>query len=100
MSQHEFQHLRGSARTAEDFRRLAEWCRSRSEIYRNSLQACETEWRSYHSQSSPQSVPKHPTRGQSLKALKQHYGELAQHWQDLSAEYSGRASQLEANAPR
>jgi hypothetical protein len=100
VSQREFQHLRGRARTAEDFKALADWCRSRSEMYRKSHQDCGAEWRGYHSQSSLQSVAKHPTRGQSLKALGQHYGELSRHWEELATEYSRRARQLETDPSR
>jgi hypothetical protein len=96
MSARQFQHLRDRAYTAEDYTALAKWCRTRSEMYRKSQADCETEWRSHHSQGSPQSVAKHPTREQTLKELGHHYGELSRHWQDLAALYSARAAQMQA----
>jgi hypothetical protein len=99
MNIRQFQHLRDRAHTADDYAALAQWCRSRSEMYRKSEESCEAELRNYHSQSSPQSIAKHPTRGQTLKDLGRHYGELSRHWQDLAAEYSARAEQMQSGAP-
>jgi hypothetical protein len=64
MSLLEFQTLRNRARTAEDFLKLAQWCRSTSELYRK------------------------------RQRLGHDYGELSRHWQDLAMEYSDRAGQL------
>jgi hypothetical protein len=96
---HEYRRLRSQARTAADFRALAQQCQSRSEFYRRSQSAIQAELAAQHVQSSPQSVVKHPTRGQSLKNLADSYGELSRQWEALGTECSGKAIQLEAARP-
>jgi hypothetical protein len=92
----EFKRLREHANTAEDFRKLAQWCELKAEQYRKSKANVEAEVSDHHSRVSPQANPKHPTRGQNLHALAVHYGDLSKQWTDLSEVFVMKASQLDA----
>ena len=96
LTMREFKSLRERANTAEDFRKLATWCRLKAEQYRKSKASLEAELGNQHSRTSPQSNPKHPTRGQDLHALAVHYGDLSRQWADLSEVFSQRAAELDA----
>ena len=94
LSMREFKTLREHAKTAEDYRNLATWCRLKADQYRKSKANLETELGNDHSRISPQSNPKHPARGQNLHALAAHYGDLSKQWTDLSQVFSEKATEL------
>ena len=96
LSMREFKRLREHANTPEEFHKLAVWCQLKAEQYRQSKAELEAEVGDHHSRISPQSNPKHPTRGQDLRTLAAHYGELSKQWTDLSGLYSSKAAELEA----
>jgi hypothetical protein len=99
MSASEFKRLRERARTAEDFRRLATWCRWKAAFYRKDEADCEAELRR-HPQPSPHPQPKHPTRGQTLRTLALHYHELSSHWTELADIFTNKALEVGAHIPR
>jgi hypothetical protein len=100
MSLREFKQLREHARTAEEFRKLAEWCQLKAGLYRKSEANCAAELQNYYTQSSPQSSPKHPTRGHDLHTLVLHYRELSRHWTELSGLFSDKAVELESRTSK
>jgi hypothetical protein len=95
----QFNKLRASAHTSEDFRRLAEWCQLKAAEYGKNSAGYENEARQLYGRSSPQSNPKHPTRGEDLHALAVHCRELSKHWSELSALYTSKAAEMEGQAP-
>jgi len=97
LTMREFKTLRERANTAEDYRKLAAWCRLKAEHYRKRKSNLEAELGKHDSRISPQSNPKHSTRGQSLHALAVHYGDLSRQWTDLSEVFSHRAAELDAS---
>jgi hypothetical protein len=67
---------RDCAATSAELRSLAQQCQSRSDFYRSRQADLEEQLRIHHLLASPQSVAKHPTRGQTLKELAERNGSV------------------------
>jgi hypothetical protein len=93
-------HLqRHRAATSAELRSLAQQCQLRSDFYRTRQADLEEQLRIHHPLASPQSIAKHPTRVQTLKGLAERNGALSKQWQELGAECSDKAAQMDA-APK
>jgi hypothetical protein len=83
MTYREWKRLRAHARTAAEFHTLAEWARSKAELYRKKQADAEAALREYYANSGPQAVPKYPQRDLSIKLDIAHYRDLAKHWSEI-----------------
>jgi hypothetical protein len=88
---HEWKRLRASARTADDFHALSEWCVLQAELYRRKQADCEGELRDYYAKDRF-NPPKPPGRDVALKNDIATYRERAKHWSELAGRYSAKAT--------
>lgn len=91
----EFQELRSRSKTADDFKRLAEWCQQRIELYRSKQTYCESNLRDCYSRMT-ESATLYPGRDQTLKRQIADYRELSNHWNELMSLYLAQAAELDA----
>jgi hypothetical protein len=94
----DWKRLRAEAHTAEEFRKLAEWCSTQVSLNRAKAAMYDLEWKHYYSNPTFRAEAKYPSREQQLKTLVAHYRELSKHWEDLGAEMRGKAEHLQAGS--
>ena len=97
LSMRQFKQLCEKAKSPEEFRQLAIFADQQASENRTKAAECQTELNAYTSGAVPYpTVPKSPTRVQTLHNLIVHYRKIEKHWTALKHQFSEKAAR-EAN---
>src|SRR5579883_2965178 len=91
----DWKRLRKMAHTAEDYRKLAEWCRAQAEVNNKKASTYQAELREYYSNSLGAAHPKYPPPDATLKNQIAHCQDLARYWNGEAAHITRRMAELE-----
>ncbi len=92
MTSRDWKHLRKNAKTAEEFRRCAEWCRKQADGYRERLAVYEAELKALETRPPNRTGPKYPPTAEHLRMRVEHYRGLVKHWTGLAEDYEHKAA--------
>ena len=95
-----WKRLRSKAKTAEEFRACANWCRSQASIHQETLAQYEAELKAYNARPAGRQGPKYPPTSESIREHAEYYRRLVKHWSDLAKSYDAKASAAEASAQK
>lgn len=87
-----WKRLRSSAKTPEEFRQCAQWCRTQADSYRRKQGEYEAELKALAERPPHRIGPKYPPNPEHLRTKIDHYRGLTQHWTNLADEYDRRAA--------
>lgn len=92
LSSQQFKQLRQTARTPEEFQLLASYAFRQAEVSRHKADECQQELDGYLSGAVPTpTLPKFPTRVDTLKSLVTRYRDSEHHWKSLALSFERKA---------
>ena len=92
----DWKRLRSKAKTAEEFRTCAKWCRSQAGRNQKTAAQYEAEVRAVDARPANRQGAKYPPTRESLRAKVDYYQGQVKHWNDLAASYDKKAAVAES----
>ena len=92
----DWNRLRMQARTADEFRQLAQWCQMQVDLNNKKALAYETKLREYYANPAAYPHPKYPPTDLTLRTLIAHHRDLSRQWSVRAAKMNSKVADLDA----